>query len=305
MFNNILSIDLWFELETECNLNCIFCYNFWKDNKQKKTRQLSENDIKIVLDNIFTNIKCENIALSGGEPFLRSDIFEIIDFLGKKNINITLVTNSLALNKSKIEFLKKYNISFEIPFHSTNKTIHNYLTQNNSWEKTLENIINLKKTFNVTPVFVATKKNLNNFLDYLETMYLLDINKIIFNRFIPGGTGLLNLDSLEITDKEIEKILMIADKLAKKLQIEIILGTPINFSQAIREELSNITLASCPISKNQTYLFIDSEGNLKQCNHSSKVLGNLLKDNIYDILLKRENNFSKVLNNIKMCEFIN
>jgi MoaA/NifB/PqqE/SkfB family radical SAM enzyme len=206
MCDNILSIDLWFELETECNLNCVFCYNFWKDNKQIKTKRLLENDIKVVLNNIFETVKCKNIALSGGEPLLRNDIFEIIDFLGKKNVNITLVTNSLSLNESKIDFLKNYNISFEIPLHSTNEKTHNYLTQNDSWEKTLENIINLKQTFNVTPVFVATKKNLNDFLDYLETMYILDIDKIIFNRFIPGGTGLLNLDSLSVTDKEIEKM---------------------------------------------------------------------------------------------------
>ncbi len=297
-------MNLWLELETECNLNCVFCYNFWKDEKQEKPKKLSSKNMSKVLKNIFDNVKCENIALSGGEPFLRNDIFEIIDFLGKHDINITLVTNTLALNHDKIETLKKYNLSFEIPLHSTDEKIHNYLTQSNSWEKTLENMIELKKYFQVTPVFVATQKNYKDFVDFLEIMHLLDMNEIIFNRFIPGGTGMLNLQALDIIDTDLEEILIEANKTAKLLDINIVLGAPINLSLATKGKLSKVRLASCPISVSQTYLFIDGEGNLKQCSHSSKILGNLLKDNIFDILKKRENHNAKIIDNIKMCEFV-
>ena len=90
----------------------------------------------------------------------------------------------------------------------------------------------------------------------------------------------------------------------KELDMNIVLGTPINLSKEIKKKLFHIQLASCPISVSQTYLFIDGEGNLKQCNHSSKILGNLLCDNIFDILEKREKHNSKVIDNIKMCEFV-
>ncbi|MDD4358461.1 MAG: radical SAM protein [Candidatus Pacebacteria bacterium] len=46
------------------------------------------------------------IGLTGGEPFLREDFFEIVDKISKSGLEIIVTTNGTLLNKSILEKLK-------------------------------------------------------------------------------------------------------------------------------------------------------------------------------------------------------
>ena len=61
------SIDIWLEVEKKCNLNCKFCYNYWKDNLTPLSI-LSSKELIRCLQKLFDRVKCNKITLSGGEP---------------------------------------------------------------------------------------------------------------------------------------------------------------------------------------------------------------------------------------------
>jgi len=48
------------------------------------------------------------VEITGGEPFLRTDVFEIFDILEKFGFRYTINTNGLILNQSRVKELHKY-----------------------------------------------------------------------------------------------------------------------------------------------------------------------------------------------------
>src|SRR5690606_41657577 len=113
-------IEIWFELENKCNLNCKFCYNYWKDAKFSAPDQLSANDLISCFENLLTVALPSKITLSGGEPLLRKDFDQLLDYLGTLKVPLVLTTNGLLLNPTKIAVLAaKGVVTFEVPLHSS------------------------------------------------------------------------------------------------------------------------------------------------------------------------------------------
>lgn len=84
-------------LTNVCNLNCYFCHNEGQSKIFNKLKQLTPDDIvwitKIALNHGYTKIK-----LSGGEPTLRKDIFEIIKGISSLNVkDLSMITNGIKL----------------------------------------------------------------------------------------------------------------------------------------------------------------------------------------------------------------
>lgn len=99
----------------KCNLNCSFCFVPNRSAKDKPIKEIKEG-----LKNIIKNNKVFSICLSGGEPTLRDDLFEIIRFLKKEFpfIYVNLLTNGIKLadpeyvRKLKESGLDRINFSF-------------------------------------------------------------------------------------------------------------------------------------------------------------------------------------------------
>lgn len=67
-------------LTTNCNLNCIHCY---VNGGNKKIEQLDNKTINKII-NDAKNLGVKAIYLSGGEPLLMRNIYEIIENINKK-----------------------------------------------------------------------------------------------------------------------------------------------------------------------------------------------------------------------------
>jgi len=87
-----------------CNLECKMCY-------QRQTRSLrqAELDAPGVLK-IYQNIapKTSEIKIVGGEPLMRQDLIELIEFWSQKNIPVAIQTNLTLITPSFVEKLKKF-----------------------------------------------------------------------------------------------------------------------------------------------------------------------------------------------------
>jgi radical SAM protein with 4Fe4S-binding SPASM domain len=105
----------------KCNLRCRHCYMSAPEAKYGEFtyEQCLETIDKISEAGIF------NIDITGGEPFVRKDFFELVDVILSKNIGIsTIYTNGFALGEATLdEFLKRkikplFSLSFDgIGYH--------------------------------------------------------------------------------------------------------------------------------------------------------------------------------------------
>jgi MoaA/NifB/PqqE/SkfB family radical SAM enzyme len=87
------------ELTMRCNLKCLMCHR-----DKENHGELATEDIKKVIDNLSS---VKNVHLTGGEVFLRSDVFEILDYLRDKKVSLN--TNGTLLTEDKVSKLLRYD----------------------------------------------------------------------------------------------------------------------------------------------------------------------------------------------------
>ena len=91
------------EARSICNLRCAHCYQGGKYSEENLT--LGEIDS---LAEQMNQLQVQGISISGGEPFVQDDLFEIVKFFESRNIRIiSFFTNSLLLDDNKILSLSK------------------------------------------------------------------------------------------------------------------------------------------------------------------------------------------------------
>lgn len=92
-----------------CNLDCDFCYAEDLMKAQKKPPHMPIDEVADITRQ-GRDLGMIHVNVTGGEPMVRKDIFEVVDAI-PKDIVISLVTNSTLLTKDKIRRLKKAGLS--------------------------------------------------------------------------------------------------------------------------------------------------------------------------------------------------
>ncbi len=99
-------------INRSCNLKCLYCFGEYYNRREK---EYSLEEIKGIIDEIHA-MGTRYILIQGGEPFLRKDLGEIIDYIDHKGIIPAVITNGTLTRRIKeIPPLKKLdNICFSL-----------------------------------------------------------------------------------------------------------------------------------------------------------------------------------------------
>jgi MoaA/NifB/PqqE/SkfB family radical SAM enzyme len=143
-------IQVDFEITQKCNLNCRHCFIKKKDEKfSKVTWKVLE---KIIESGVMM------IEISGGEPLLVEDVFEMIDYIHKNNRMVTMSTNGTLITPEiakKMCNLEKIYISLDGP-----KKIHDKIRGVGSFDCACNGIKNLNKC-GIKPIISTTISKFN------------------------------------------------------------------------------------------------------------------------------------------------
>ena len=107
-----------------CNLKCLHC-DIWKYKKQEELETVQWIESLKKLKNWLGSFRLD---ISGGEPFLRSDLFDIIDFCSRNEIQAVVTTNATLLKTEIIKKLSQINrLTLNISIDGLSPDIHYYL----------------------------------------------------------------------------------------------------------------------------------------------------------------------------------
>ena len=107
-------------LTSRCNLKCIMC-DHWKLKGQEEP---SLERVKNYIDQI-KDWGVEEVDLSGGEPFMRKDIFKIINYAYNKGLKINMTTNGTLFTQDSIKELSSLdNLRLQISLDGVNPKTH-------------------------------------------------------------------------------------------------------------------------------------------------------------------------------------
>jgi putative heme d1 biosynthesis radical SAM protein NirJ1 len=92
-----------------CNLRCRHCY---ADSKpQVFDGELETKEAKKLIEDL-ASAKVPVLLISGGEPLLRKDLFELIAYAKKNNIRSTISTNGTLIDQETAQRLKQNEVSY-------------------------------------------------------------------------------------------------------------------------------------------------------------------------------------------------
>lgn len=152
------------KLGFSCNNDCIHCVVGSKRSEKDLT-------IQEIIDLIDKNNDCTDFIITGGEPTIRPDLNEILDYLISKHHKIHLQTNGMAFSDEKYteKIAPKLN-SILIAIHSNIKEDHDFIVKTNgAFDKTIkgfQNLVNIKAP--VRTQTVITKYNFKNLLNIAD-----------------------------------------------------------------------------------------------------------------------------------------
>ncbi|WP_070000610.1 putative heme d1 biosynthesis radical SAM protein NirJ1 [Cellulosilyticum sp. I15G10I2] len=92
-----------------CNLKCKHCYADSKPEQFKE--ELDTEEAKALIDDL-ASLKVPVLLISGGEPLLRKDLFELLEYTREKNIRTTVSTNGTLIDKETAKHLKQRGVSY-------------------------------------------------------------------------------------------------------------------------------------------------------------------------------------------------
>jgi radical SAM protein with 4Fe4S-binding SPASM domain len=145
-----------FEITGRCNLNCIHCYHISKE----PSGELTLKEIK----KTFTFLKDSGtmfLILTGGEPFLRGDILDILN-LTKRYFSLIVFTNATLITPETAKALSEAGpFSVHVSMYSNEPEIHDKITgKPGSFKETMRGIELLLKE-DIEPVIKCPVMNEN------------------------------------------------------------------------------------------------------------------------------------------------
>ncbi len=295
-----------FEITPKCDFDCIYCYNVWKEKTDYQQKILNVEQIKQLFFKLMQETEIEGITISGGEPLLYENLFEVIDFLNQHNIKIGLTTHGTLLNKSKIRKLIKLGVSyFEISLDALNPEIYHKLTNDNQLDKVKQAILNIKKyNTKLTVSTILSKLNIDEIPKIIDLCFAMSVDYISLNRFITGGKGKINKNLLKPSIQELKEILNIANQKADKYNANINISVPVEDCIISHTNYKNLKFGTCMCGRKKW--LIDSVGNLRTCEQNINIIGNIFNQNFNTLKNSkqptefRQNNLK---NNCTTCNF--
>lgn len=119
-------LGIQFELTSKCNERCIHCYI---PNEKKNTgMDMPKEKVFSIIDE-FAKMGGLHVTLSGGEVFMHKDIISIVNYCREKDMQVSILSNLIAIKEHHIAELKKANISvLQTSLYSMNPVIHDTIT---------------------------------------------------------------------------------------------------------------------------------------------------------------------------------
>jgi radical SAM protein with 4Fe4S-binding SPASM domain len=140
------------ELTVLCNLRCRMCW-WWGENgigfKLLENKdpliyaQLSREEIFSIIDQIAKY--GPSLYLSGGEPFIRKDTIDIIEYAVSKGLSVSLTTNGTLIDEElakKLAKIKNLRLTFSV---DGPREIHDKIRGEGNFDKTITAIKYIKK----------------------------------------------------------------------------------------------------------------------------------------------------------------
>src|SRR3989338_3443560 len=162
-------------LTKRCNLKCDFC-----DIHDSSEEMRVEDAIKVI-DNV-KKLDIRSLVITGGEPFLHKDLFNIVRYAKSKALDVCVTTNGLLLLDAKKEIIDSAVDTLSISLDGLQGVHDQMRNKKGLFDQVWQGIEELSlSNCNLALNFVITNKNVTQ----LEKVYFWSKGRNLFLDFWP------------------------------------------------------------------------------------------------------------------------
>src|SRR4030043_584946 len=311
------------EITRRCNLRCVHCRSA-SEFEVKGHPDFSTDEAFRIIDDIVSYAK-PVIVLSGGEPLVRKDVFEIAEYGSEKGLRMCLATNGTLVTDDICKKIKNSGIKIvSLSLDGSEEAVHdNFRNQKGAFGGTI-NAARLFKKYGIEFIINSsfTKRNQEEIPKIYKLAKKLGATAWYMFMIVPTGRGQEIMDEL-ISKEDYEEILEWHYQMEKNETDMLVRPTcaPHYYRvrmQKAKEEGIKIQPRTLSFSTGggkgcicaQTIAFIDSKGNLQPCSHFPVVAGNGKRQPFKEIwyhseLFESLRAFEKYKGRCGECEYLN
>ncbi|MGC8685929.1 MAG: TIGR04053 family radical SAM/SPASM domain-containing protein [Thermoplasmata archaeon] len=308
---------IFYEVTRACMLSCRHC----RANAQKARNplELNINEIEKLAKNLSKFDKPKPmIIITGGDPLMREDIFQILEIFNRENFNVSISFSGTKLaTDEKLEIISKMVRNVAISIDGSNENIHDNFRNVKGTFKTSIDI--LYKLQGKTSLQVNTTVGKHNIMDLSNILKLVQsFNIKSWDLFFIVPTGRATSD-LSLNPNEILQVMswLYYVQTSMDLRIKVteapfynrvkIEGPPEEkgdvFNYLMKESTVKMVKKPLPVTKDTSNMgvtdgrgtiFISHIGEIQPTGFLPVIAGNVRKDNIVDVYLN-----SKIFRDIK------
>jgi len=283
---------LQFHITGRCNLRCKHCYRTEGD-----TEPLSLQEVLTVIEeykslweeyNRYYGIdKRGHINITGGEPFIRENIKDILEYLGKNSryFSFGILSNGSFIDDGMISLLKKSKVAHIQLSIDGDKTTHDYIRAQGDYDRVFAMAERLESNGIRTMIsFTASKSNYKHLPIIADECRKKKISKLWTDRLVPIGNG----TDLETIGKDDLKGYLASIKSAQGGVSKGIIypKTQITGNRALQFLGCKGDIYSC--GAGNTLITVDEFGNIMPCRRLPIICGNVFRDRLSDIYFKNK-----------------
>jgi len=259
------------EITWRCNLHCIHCD---MEPPRKDEEELSTEEIKDILRQ-FAQEGSIFLTLTGGEPLLREDLWEILEYAKSLKFIPKIITTGSLMTEEYADRIKKIGLSnVDISIYSVTAETHDAITGvPGSLEKTREAIKLLKeRDVKINLMTVLMKDNFHQLYQLKQSAEGLSVEYNISPMIYPKRDGSQEPLRLRISDEQLKEFLK--DRLPDECENIQKLERPAG------------CLPHCYFGR--LYCVIDAYGGVNPCIVRTPVVGNIREESLSKIWRESE-----------------
>lgn len=288
---NSLKIISW-NVTRRCNFECAHCYlpaAFKHDTVPEApgSCELStENSLKLI-DEIARVNEEVMLILSGGEPLLRRDIYELAQHASAQGMMVVLGTNGYFINTEIARKLKEKGVAgVSISLDSSRPEVHDRIRRKEgSWNRAVKAIdICRKEGLSVQVNTVITTNNYHEFPELVQFVRSLGVR--VFSPFFLVCTG-KGEELTDITPEQYEDLLSLIVRLQEdRTGMMIRTRCAPTFRRILYQrnpESSLLKLDAGKCMAGRHYCRITPEGKVTSCPYMQNAVGNVREEGFHEI----------------------
>lgn len=311
------------EITRRCNLKCVHCRSS-SETEAKGYPDFSLDEAKRVLDDISSYAK-PVVVLSGGEPLMRQDVFDIASYGTSLGLRMCMATNGALVTDEICERMKSSGIRIvSLSLDGSTEEVHDDFRCQKGAFKGVMDAARIFKNHGMEFIINSsfTKRNQGE----IQKVYKLakDMGATAWYMFmiVPTGRAGEIMDEL-ITKEDYDKILDWHYDMEK--QEDKMLVRPTCAPHYYRVQLQRAKEDKEPLKRRtlkfstgggkgciagQMICLIDVDGNVLPCSYFPKAAGNIKTQSFKDIwenseLFKQLRDYKSYKGRCGSCEFVN